>query len=179
MLCWLATVPRPARYALLALALALAGCKQPSERSEPKAQKPVKPFVEMKDPAIKDYIVRDVAGSLEGGSWRWTFDRPELQFYLKNTANLRLEVGFAIAGATLKDTGPVTVSFFVNGKPLGSMKCAKATDYKFTKAVPVDWLKADEATVVAVEARPLWQAPDGQHLGFILTQAGFLPQGQS
>jgi hypothetical protein len=175
------------RFAPLAVVLALAGCQRstdvaftpPAQHAPTKLAEPSgKNFIAMRDPDVSDYIVRDVSDSLEGGGWRWTFDRPELRYRLTNTENLRLEVDFAIAGATLKDTGPVTVSFFVNGRPLGSMKCGKAADYKFTKAVPAQWLKPGDGTLVAAEARPLWNAPDGKHLGFILTQEGFVRDSQ-
>jgi hypothetical protein len=130
----------------------------------------------MNDPTVNAYIVRDISDALEGGLWRWTFSRPELRFSLENEEDAALELDFAIADATLKDTGPVTVSVFVNDRPLGSMKCAKAADYRFIKKVPGSWIKTDGTALVAAEARPLWNAPDGKHLGFILTRAGFVPQ---
>jgi hypothetical protein len=179
----MALLRRASRYAVALLAIVtLVGCQRsseseppPEQRTPPRApERPAKPFVQMNDPAITDYIVRDIADHLEGGAWRWTFDRPELRFFLEKTDHLRLEVDFTAADATLKDTGPVTVSFFVNGKALGAMKCSKGASYKFTKAVPAHWLKTNEATIVAAEARPLWKAPDGKHLGFILTKMGFV-----
>jgi hypothetical protein len=170
---------------LCALLLQLGCQRSPEAGSAPPGQnapvklveRPTKPFIEMNDPAVKGYIVQDINDFLEASTWRWTFNRPELRFYLAKTENLQLEIDFAIAGATLKDTGPVTVSTFVNGKPLGEMKCAKATDYKFVKAVPANWLNTDDATLVAAEVRPLWKTPDGKQLGFILIRAGFVPQG--
>jgi hypothetical protein len=136
----------------------------------------LKTFVRMDDPLAADYLVHDVSAFVQGG-WRWTFDRPELQFLLRKTDHLELEIDFAVAGEVLKDTGPVTVSFFLNDQAFGSMQCAREGDYKFIRPVSSKLLTANEMTTVAAEMRPLWVSKqDGQHLGIILTGAGFVPR---
>ena len=60
------------------------------------------------------------------GGWRWTFDRPELRFIIKKTEGVHAVADFSIAGDTMKVTGPVTVSFFVNNKLIAKEKYAKA-----------------------------------------------------
>jgi hypothetical protein len=141
---------------------------------------PTKSMVLMNDPSVNDYIVKDVSETLEGGSWRWAYDHPELRFQLKDTNNQKVEVHFSVADATFKTTGPVTVKFFVNNKPVGDMKIAKPGDYVFSKAVPADTLKTDDVTTVSAEARPVWTSPtDARHLTIILTQAGFVPATKS
>jgi hypothetical protein len=138
---------------------------------------PTKAIIAMNDPAAFDYVVKDVSDSLEGGRWRWTFDRPELQFALKNTEKQKLEADFSLADATLKDTGPVTVTFSVNGHNLPPVKYPKSGDYKFSKPVPAEWLSADGLTKVAIDVKPLWVAPtDGKKLGLILIRAGFVSE---
>jgi hypothetical protein len=138
----------------------------------------LKTFVRMDDALAAEYIVRDVSESVQGG-WRWTFDRPELQFFLAKTDHLELEVDYSIAGDILKDTGPATVSFFLNDKAVGSMRCAKEGQYRFIRPVPPQLLSANEIATVGVEMRPVWVSPkDGQHLGIILTKAGFVPRGE-
>lgn len=128
----------------------------------------------MKDPAVTDYIVRDIADSLEGDRWRWTYEHPELQFSIKSAEKAKLEVDFSVAGATLKDTGPVTVKFLVNGHDAGSMKCPKDGDYHFAKPVAAALLNADGINNVVIDVNPLWTAPsDGKRLGLILIRAGF------
>jgi hypothetical protein len=164
----------------------LIGCSRSKDSSAPPSQQeivrrkpaaPTKAVVEMGDPAAMDYIVRDVSDSLEGGRWRWTFDHPELQFALKNTAKLKLEADFSVADATLKDTGPVTVKFSVNGHDLPVAKYSKSGDYHFARPVPAAWLSTDGLTKVAVEVAPMWVAPtDGKRLGLILIRAGFVPE---
>ena len=136
---------------------------------------PTKAMVSMNDPAINDYIVKDVSDSLEGGSWRWGYERPELRFQLKQAAGQKLEAHFSVADATFKTTGPVTVNFFVNNKNVGTMKIAKSGDQVFSKAVPADLLSTTDLTAVAIETKPFWtSASDGRHLTVILTQVGFV-----
>ena len=136
---------------------------------------PTKAIVSMSDPAIDDYIVKDVSDALEGNTWRWSYDRPELRFQLKQTAGQKVQVHFTVADATFKTTGPVTINFFVNNKAMGTMKISKPGEQVFSKAVPADLLKTDDLTTVAMEAKPYWtSATDGRHLTLILTQVGFV-----
>jgi hypothetical protein len=136
---------------------------------------PTKAMVLMSDPAVDDYIVRDISDFLEAKTWRWAYERPELRFQLKQVTGQKLEVHFAVADATFKTTGPVTIDFFVNNKPVGKMKVTKPGDQVFSKAVPADLLRTDDFTDVAIEARPYWtSSTDGRHLTLILTQAGFV-----
>ncbi len=82
---------------------------------------------------------------------------------------------FSIAGDTLKTTGPVTVSFFVNDKLLAKEKYSKAGSYHFDQPVPAGFLVADKPTSFALEPKPIWVAPaDHKHLGLILVRAGFV-----
>jgi len=128
----------------------------------------------MSDQDADAHILRDVSPAAEANAWRWTFQRPELQFWLESTAPQKLAVDFAIAAETFKVTGPVTVSFYVNGKLLGREHCPKPGEYHFEKAVPAGWLRTDDFTVVAAEADKLWVSPtDGARLGFILRRMGF------
>jgi hypothetical protein len=132
----------------------------------------------MSDPAIDDYIVKDISDTLEANTWRWGYERPEVHLQLKQAAGQKLEVHFSVAEATFKTTGPVTVNFFVNNKSVGTMKITKPGEQVFSKAVPADLLKTDDLTDVAIEARPFWSSDgaDNRHLTVILTQVGFVPE---
>lgn len=165
--------------------LLLSSCGAPSPESYPPPlqrrlprgpePRPVGAFVSMSDQDADAHILRDVSPTAEGSAWRWTFQRPELRFWLASTARQKLAVDFAIAADTFKATGPVTVSFYVNGKLLGQQRCVKAGDYHFKKTVPAEWLRTDDFTVVAAEADKLWTSPtDGARLGFILARIGFV-----
>ncbi len=170
------------KAALLFCVIALVGCSSSPETNGPNIQKaaapvepPTKPLITMNDPNAKAYFVKDVSDGADAGGWRWTFDRPELRFFLKKTEGIHAVADFSIAGDTMKTTGPVTVSFFVNDKLIGKEKYTKAGTYHFDKPVPADLLSADKATTFALEPKPIWVAPgDGKHLGLILVRAGFV-----
>ena len=135
---------------------------------------PSKYSVAMNDSTVSDYIVRDIDTGLQAGVWRWTFSNPELRYFLTDTENLGVEIDFGVIEGTLKDTGPETVSVYVNGQRLGAIKCATPGDYKFTKRIPSHWLNPNDEATLRAEVRPVWKSPDGRKLALILTQAGFV-----
>ena len=76
---------------------------------------------------------------------------------------------------TYKVTGPVRVSYAVNGRTLGSLRCDHAGDFKIEKAVPDGLVETGKFTSVTFEANPRWISPeDGAQLSFLLRSAGFL-----
>jgi hypothetical protein len=88
---------------------------------------------------------------------------------------LKLVWDFSVAEVTFKETGPVTVSFYVNGTGVGRVPCPKPGDYKFEQPVRQDLLRANEYNTIAAQADKLWVSPaDGAKLGFTMTRAGFL-----
>jgi hypothetical protein len=132
-------------------------------------------LVSMSDPNAAVYFVRDIGPGLEGGRWRWTNQRPELKLYLTSTEGLRLVWEFSLVETTFRKTGPVTVSFFVNGRPAGQLPCPRPGDYTFEQPVKPDLLRLNAYNIIAAEADKLWVSPeDGVKLGFTLTRAGFM-----
>jgi len=132
-------------------------------------------FVGMSDQDADAHILRDVSPVTEGSAWRWTFQRPELRFWVESTTRQKLAADFAIAVEAFKVTGPVMVSFYVNAKLLGKQACPQPGNYHFEKAVPAAWLRTDRITVVAAEVDKIWVSPvDGARLGFVLTRIGFV-----
>ena len=170
---------------VIALALLLlAGCSRaPDSYPPPIQRKPLADLeesasgilIEMSDANAGAHFVRDISLGLEGGRWRWTTQRPELKFFLESTKGLKLVWDFSVAEVTFKETGPVTVSFFVNGKPVGRLPCPKPGDYRFEQPVREDLLRAKEDNTIAAQADKLWVSQsDGVKLGFTMTRAGFL-----
>lgn len=167
---------------LAVAAVALVACNRDPWYAPPPQRRPIladdrprERTIGMGDPWADMHIVRDIAETVEGGAWRWTYERPELRFWLETTANLKLAVEFACSGLTLPKTGPVTISFFVNGHLLGAAKCARPGNYRFEKPVPPAWLSTTTPEIVSAQADKLWDAPgDGRKLGFILIRAGFV-----
>ena len=169
------------RYVLLLFCF-LAGCANiPDSYAPPMQRKPltgsdpsvVSQFVNMGDPNADMYIVRDITDSVEG-NWRWVRKRPELRFFLDSVDNLTLKADFTVPGVILKETGPVNISVFVNGKLLDTVHCDKDDEKHFAKAVPRSFLRANALNFVALEIDKVYVAKaDGVVLGFILLRAGF------
>ena len=111
---------------------------------------------------------------MEAASWRWTQKRAELRFFLDSTAHFNFKADFSVADSTFKDTGPVTISVFINDKLLDTIRCETSGEKHFEKAVPETFLHAKGVNMAAMEIDKPWVSKtDGAVLGFILTRAGF------
>jgi hypothetical protein len=129
-------------------------------------------FITMADPAADDYIVRDI--SRERGVFRWAFLHPELRFRVKQSDHLHFTAELAIPEVTFKVTGPVNISYLVDGKTLGSVHCDHAGKYEVAKPVPQGWVQPDQYIHVTFAADRKWVSPDdGAQLTFLLFNAGF------
>jgi hypothetical protein len=85
-----------------------------------------------------------------------------------------LTVNFKLAGNTLKQTGPVAIDYFVNEHFLERVQYVEEGDHSYRHAVPPDWLRTDDYTVVKMEIRNPYVSPsDGAKLGVLLVSAGF------
>jgi hypothetical protein len=127
----------------------------------------------MGDPNVASYLVKDVPNGPEGAPWRWVYERPEFRFLITDPHDLSFFMDFALPDETFKQTGPVTFSLFINGKP--SRSCVSPSPPTAAGgACSAELLKADALNDVAIEVNPVWVAPaDGAKLGFILSSAGF------
>jgi hypothetical protein len=139
------------------------------------AADPVGSFVNMNDPNAEQYFVADIGKGLEADTWRWTHKRPELRFRLASTKGWRFSMDFAIAEATFRRTGPVTLSFVVNGKLLEKVRYATSGEKHFEKLVPENWIYTSQYNTVAIQADKIFVAEgDGVFLNFTLVRAGFM-----
>jgi hypothetical protein len=132
----------------------------------------LKSFITMDEPISDDYIVRDI--STDRGFRRWAFAHPELKFRVRDASHLKLVVELTTPAVTFNVTGPVTVSYAVNGQTLGTLRCDHAGDHRIEKAVPDGLVEAGKEIHVTFEAAPKWVSPeDGAQLSFMLHGAGF------
>ncbi len=174
-------VTRSRTLALLSMALC-AGCTRLPDSFPPPAQRapltlPLRGalgyFLSMADPNADAYLVKDVA--TEGpGTWRWVYDHPVLRFFVPDVPRLKFAMDFAIPERTLRETGPVTLTFTVNGKLLDRLRCEKPGEQHYAHDVPPGMLRANALNLVAIDPDPVWVSKaDGGRLGFILSRAGF------
>ena len=165
-----------------AMFVTLTGCVNiPDSFSPPVQRHPVsgpdtsrlKHFIAMNDPAAEDHFLSDI-GPLEAGAWRWTRQNPTLRFVLPSSKGLKFVADFSISSDTLNVTGPLTITYFVNGHTLDTVKYDKAGEQHFEKPVPAEWLGEGQDTIVKIALDKVYVAPaDGVKLGVTLVRAGF------
>jgi hypothetical protein len=163
-------------------ALLLAGCiSQPQTYAPPvqrepmldgKAPKPPKDMLRMSDRETDAYIVQDIPKTgVE--AWRWTGKRPTVRIYVDDPGGRKFVADYSVAQATLKDTGPVKLTFFVNDKPLATVSIDHDGQKHFEHDVPPEMLKPTEDNLFAIEIDKTWTAKeDGAQLGFMLAAIG-------
>jgi hypothetical protein len=164
------------------VAMVLCGCqKMPDPYAPATTRKPIEdyrrltPVVNMADPDAQSHFLRDISDTLNT-SWRWCEQRPAVRVPVGSNRNLKFSIDLALAEATLKDTGPVTLSFYVNGHLVDHVRYTLPGKYHFEKAVPPDWVAPESDAILEAEIDKLWVSKDnGSKLGFILTRIGLTP----
>jgi hypothetical protein len=90
---------------------------------------------------------------------------------------VRYVVDFALPEVTFKETGPVTVRFYVNGHELDSVYYARPGIQHFEKPVPPAWIPSGRESIVSAEIDKTWTDPsDHKQFGLILTRMGLTQQ---
>ncbi|MBX9602002.1 MAG: hypothetical protein K2X35_13390 [Bryobacteraceae bacterium] len=162
---------------------AIAGCQRMPEPYAPPAQRqPVEQprppraarVLSMSEAGVEASFVSGI-GALEG-SWRWTGRTPGVRVYVSKPENLRFVAEFALSEVTFRDTGPVTITFLVNGKAVDRVRYEKPGQQVFEKPVPAGWMPPGEESVVSLELDKAWVSKkDGAELGVILSRLGLQP----
>jgi hypothetical protein len=169
------------RVLLLSGICLLSACqKMPETYAPPEQRQPFENFrpyritriVSMADGDAAAHFVSGIT-DISGGSWRWTEQRPTVRLTVRSAENLTYLIDFSIVGTTFAQTGPVTVSFFVNDRLLESVHYTAPGEQHFEKKIPDGWVEANKEVTVAAEIDKVWIPPqEGPHLGFILTRIG-------
>jgi hypothetical protein len=163
--------PTPRRFDDLARASQMPPQEDYSPGADPA---PPLPFVEMGDPRSADCIVRDISSTIEGAGWRWTYLEPTLKFYLREYEEQRFGMDFSIPERQFADTGPVTLSCYINGQLLAKHYCPRPGNYHLEAPVPSSWIEGRNPTIVRAVLDKVWVAPsDGARLSYVLLRAGF------
>jgi hypothetical protein len=127
----------------------------------------------MADRDADRYLVSDFAPS-DGGPSRWALDHPVLRFFVPAAPRLRFTMDFALPESAFRDTGPVTLTFRVNGEFLDRYRCELAGQQHYDHPVPPSMLHANAVNLVAIDPDPVWVSKaDGGRIGFVLARAGF------
>jgi hypothetical protein len=143
--------------------------RQPLEEFRPYRMSAI---VDMADEDAKTHFVQDLTSNATA-TWRWTGQRPTLRVRMRSAENLRYTIDFAIAGAMLAKTGPLTVSFLVNDRILDRVRYDHDGAQHFEKAVPAGWVTAGEDVTVGASVDKPWVPPEGgPKLGIMLVRMG-------
>ena len=160
----------------------LCGCGNLPEPYAPPAQRPffeapleAARILNMADADAERHFIQDIAAELAGNTWRWTGKRPTIRLHLNSDQKLVYSIDFAIAGSTFQQTGPVTLSLFVNDRLLDRVRYSSPGRRRLERPVPPQWLRQDEDATLAAEIDKVWTPPQpgGAPLGFILVSLGF------
>jgi hypothetical protein len=130
-------------------------------------------FVSLSEPDAGAYLVRDFAPAA-GQASRWALDHPVLRFFVPAAPRLRFTMDFALPERTFRDTGPVTLTFRINGELLDRHRCDAAGQLHYEHDVPPAMLRFNAVNLVAIDPDPVWVSKtDGARIGFVLARAGF------
>ena len=143
--------------------------RQPFENFRPYRSSRI---INMADGDTDSRIVRDISPHADG-TWRWTGQRPAVRLPQGPNQDLRYVIDFTVPGATFSQTGPVTLSFYVNDHLLDQVHYSNPGPQHFEKAVPADWLQEGKEAIVGAEIDKMYLAKDdGVNLGFIISSIG-------
>ena len=125
----------------------------------------------MTDGDVMEHVVSDVMRPVDG--WSWTGKHPVVKLVPKLDRNIQMVVDLAVADATFKSTGPVAITFEVNGHALETVRYDKPGPHQYIKDVPEEWIEPGQETLLGATIDKVWTSPgDGAKLGFILTKIG-------
>ncbi|HEX5229621.1 MAG TPA: hypothetical protein VFW44_18040 [Bryobacteraceae bacterium] len=172
---------RPGLFVILALAILLAGCDRfPDSYPPPQQRQSLDAFgpgaeammVEMSDPHANLHIVKDIYNP-GSAPWRWSGQNPTVRILAVTPESLKFRADFAIWNDSFKITGPVDITFLVNGRPFDKIRYTSPGDKHFEKPIPDDWISAGTETTLALSVDKLYTSPnDGNKFGVILVRMG-------
>ena len=129
-------------------------------------------IVDFGQPEAGTHIVKDIDPFIHQ-SWVLTKQEPTLKILAISNQNMKLRVDFTLLDDALRETGPVKLTFRVNGHDLDTVRYETPGHKRFEKPVPSDWLIPETEATVAVRIDKLFPTPDGTKYGFILSRIGF------
>jgi hypothetical protein len=155
--------------------LLLSGCSRLPESFPPPRQAAAlapDPMAAMSDANAGDYIEEGFREKSEG-PWRWAHEHPVLRFHLPLLPRAKFHMTFALPEQTFRLTGPVTLTFSVNGHVFDRARYDKAGEQQYTHEVPAEFLKPDATNLVAIDSDRAAVPNPPEKLTFVLIRAGF------
>jgi hypothetical protein len=132
-------------------------------------------MLEMDDGSVDRHIVQDVSKGPSDAAWRWTGQNPVVKLEILGASGFKYHADFTLADVTFRETGPVSITFFVNGHELGTVRYDTSGSKVFEAPVPPSWLHPGaENTLSALIDKVYISKQDGAKLGFILSRIGLV-----
>jgi hypothetical protein len=163
-------------------ALLAAGCSQLPDYPPPPQREPLPRadpthlsyFLNMANPNANAYIVQGIGDKTEGGGFRWAFAHPVLRFLVPPMDHPKFLMDFALPEPTFRVTGPVTLTFSLNGRFFDKRRFAEMGQQHYEREVPGGWLRFGALNLVSIDPDKVFTAEDGVRLGFPLSRVGFV-----
>ncbi|PWT96802.1 MAG: hypothetical protein C5B51_32675 [Terriglobia bacterium] len=132
-------------------------------------------FLSMSNPNAAAYIVRGIADDTEGTGYRWAYEHPVLRFLVPRMDHPRFVMDFALPERTFRTTGPVTLTFSLNGETFDRTTYNHPGQLQYAHDVPSGLVRWDAVNQVAIEPDKVWTSPaDGTKLSFVISRVGFV-----
>ena len=131
-------------------------------------------FLNVANPNASAYIVKDVGDQTEGGGFRWAFAHPVLRFTVPPMDHPKFVMDFALPEPTFRVTGPLTLTFSINGRFFDQRRFAEMGQQHYEREVPAGFLRIGALNLVSIDPDKVFTAEDGAKLGFPFSRAGFV-----
>jgi hypothetical protein len=161
--------------------LCLTACDRFPESYPPPEQRPAASLqpgpdsmmISMEGAEADAAIVKDIYQPFGNAPWRWSKREPTVKVLVLSNQDMKFSADFAIWDEGFKSTGPLEISFLVNGKLLDKIRYDTPGDKHFERAVPADWIQVNSESTVALSVDKLYTAPrDKTQFGVILARMG-------
>ena len=129
-------------------------------------------IIDFGQPEAATHIVKDIDPFVHV-NWVLTRQEPTLNIIAMSNQGMKLRVDFTLLEDSLRQTGPVQMTFRVNGKTLDEVRYDRPGHKIFETSVPADWLIPEHENTVSIGIDKLFTAEDGTPYGFILSRIGF------
>ena len=176
------------RRMVLIPALLLTACqRQPETFAPPVQRQPLEDFrpyraariVKMNDADAEAFFTADIIKGPVDTPWRWTGKRPAITLHPRSIDGLAYAIEYAIPEVTFKATGPVNVTYLVNGRVLDTVRITQHGQRSYQKLVPPGWMIATQPVELAAEIDKTYVSKDDDAtLGFLLTSLGLAQDAQ-
>ena len=132
------------------------------------------PWVELHGPVREKHLLHDINSPSAGEEWVWAFERPAFVFSVPKRPGVTFRMELEIADTTLRTTGPVQITFWLNGKQLAKRTYDAPRKYVVEQQVPPELLREDGVAILETTQDKYYiSTGDKQKLSYLFHAGGF------